>query len=44
LSGEYTPGSKILVDVDEKGESIIFSRMDESLAAEEVKQVDISTS
>jgi ATP-dependent Clp protease ATP-binding subunit ClpC len=43
LSGEYTPGRKILVDVDEKGENIVFRRMDESLAAEEVKQVDIST-
>jgi ATP-dependent Clp protease ATP-binding subunit ClpC len=44
LSGEYTPGSKILVDVDEEGEDLIFSRMDESMAADEVKKVDVSSS
>jgi ATP-dependent Clp protease ATP-binding subunit ClpC len=40
LSGQFTPGAVILVDVDEKKENIIFRSASEEMVGSEVEKVD----
>jgi ATP-dependent Clp protease ATP-binding subunit ClpC len=40
LSGEFTSGDTILVDVDEEENTLIFRPISEGIPAEEIKKVD----